>query len=697
MVTINVDGKDIQAEAGATVLEACLGAGIYIPNLCYHPDLEPLGACRLCVVEIDGMRGLPPSCTVQATEGMIVRTDTEKLRQLRQDLIWLLLTECPEDELREGTQFKKVVDYIGLKDVLPGFVPERKQVPVHEDDPLFIRDLNLCILCGRCHRACKEIRGISAIGLANRGIKSYVATSYDRPLRETVCRFCGACVEVCPTGALREKQPVDAQNRENTLVPCRVACPAGIDVPRYVNLIAGQRYQDALNVIREKVPFPLSLGCVCPHPCEDVCRRREVNEAICIKDLKRYVAETDSGDWKDKITVSPDTGKHVAIVGSGPAGLTAAWFLRKKGHDIVVYEMGPKAGGMMRAGIPPYRLPDEALDCEIQAITELGVDIRTNTKIESVDRLFQEGADAVFLAPGAPKGVHMNIPGGDSPRVLDGIDVLYQINLGENVELGQSVAVVGGGNVAVDVSRSLLRIGVTNVTLLYRRTREEMPAFAHEIGAAQEEGVAFRYLTAPVAVTQSNGKINVDCIHMELGSPDASGRRKPIPVEGSRFGLELDYLIMAIGQRSEIPASLCADTDDRGRIRTEGGGASSCKRPGLFAGGDAVTGPATVVGAIKQGQAAAVDIDKYLGGTGEIFEPIAPIETPDGCLGTVDDFSALARAKVQTIPIGQRIRPSFPEVEAVFDEETARSEANRCLRCGLRLLINKPPEPPKPA
>ncbi len=697
MVTINVDGKDIQAEAGATVLEACLGAGIYIPNLCYHPDLEPLGACRLCVVEIDGMRGLPPSCTVQATEGMLVRTDTEKLRQLRQDLIWLLLTECPEDGLREGTQFKKVVDYIGFRDVLPGFVPERKQVPVHEDDPLFIRDLNLCILCGRCHRACKEIRGISAIGLANRGIKSYVATSYDRPLRETVCRFCGACVEVCPTGALREKEPVDAQNREKTLVPCRVACPAGIDVPRYVNLIAEQRYQDALNVIREKVPFPLSLGCVCPHPCEDVCRRREVNEAICIKDLKRYVAEIDSGDWKDKITVNPDTGKHVAIVGSGPAGLTAAWFLRKKGHDVVVYEMGPKAGGMMRAGIPPYRLPDEALDGEIQAIVELGVAIRTNTKIESVDRLFQEGADAVFLAPGAPKGIQMNIPGGDSPRVLDGIDVLYQINLGRNVELGQSVAVVGGGNVAVDVSRSLLRIGVPNVTLLYRRTREEMPAFTHEIDAAQEEGVTFRYLTAPVAVAQSNGQINVDCIHMELGTPDASGRRKPIPVEGSRFGLELDYLIMAIGQRSEIPASLCADTDDRGRIRTEGSEASACKRPGLFAGGDVVTGPATVVGAIKQGQAAAVDIDKYLGGTGEIFEPIAPIETPDGCLGTVDDFSALARAKVHTIPVDQRLSPSFPEVEAVFDEKTARSEANRCLRCGLRLLINQPPEPPKPA
>lgn len=693
MVKLNVDGKEIEAKDGVTVLEACLDAGIYVPNLCHHPDLEPLGACRLCVVEIEGMRGLPPSCTVRVTDGMTVKTDTEKLRDLRRDLVWLLLTESPLESLREGTQFKKVVDYIGVKDVLPGFVPERRAVPVHEADPLFVRDLNLCILCGRCHRACKEIRGISAIGLANRGIQSYVATSYDRPLRETVCRLCGACVEVCPTGALRDKRPVDEQYREKALVPCMAACPAGIDVPRYVNLIADGRYAEALEVIRERVPFPLSLGCVCPHPCEDVCRRSEVNEAICIKDLKRFVAERDAGGWKDKVKPAPSTGKRVAVVGGGPAGLTAAWFLRKKGHGVTVYDMWPKAGGMMRAGIPKYRLPDETLDAEISQIEAFGVDIRTNARIDSVADLFQEGADAVFLAVGATDGIHVDIPGGDGPHVLDGIDVLYRLNLGETVALGDRVAVVGGGNVAVDVSRSLLRVGVREVHLLYRRTRKEMPAFSHEVDSAIAEGVKIQYLTAPVEITELDDGIRVACTRMELGTPDASGRRRPVPVEGSEFLLELDHLVLAVGQRPDLPEGFGVDTDRRGRVQTQGEG-PSCHRPGVFAGGDAVTGPATVIGAIRQGQLAAMDIDRYLGGDGEIFEPIAPIERPDGYLGAVEGFSAMTRAQVPSIPVDQRLKPTFPEVETPFDEVTARAEAERCLRCGLRLLISKAPEPP---
>ncbi|MBW2265042.1 MAG: FAD-dependent oxidoreductase [Deltaproteobacteria bacterium] len=693
MVKIEIDGKKVEARDNATVLEAALEAGTYIPNLCYHPDLESIGACRLCIVEIEGMRGLPPSCTVKVRDDMVVRTNTKKLKDLRRDLVWLLLTECSKDVLREGTQFKKVVDYVGMKDILPGFEPERKSIPIDEDDPLFIRDLNLCILCGRCYRACKEIRGVSAIGLVNRGIKSYISTSYDRPLRDTVCRFCGACVEVCPTGALREKREFTEEDRKEALVPCMKACPAGIDVPRYVNLIAEKKYQDAISVIRERVPFPLSLGCVCPHPCEDVCRRCDVNEAICIKELKRFVADIDSGEWKKKITVAPNTGKKVAVVGAGPAGLTAAWFLRKKGHSVTIYDSLPKPGGMMRAGIPRYRLPDETLDREIKVIEEIGIEIKTNVKIESVDRLFDEGADVVFLAVGAPKGMKMGIPGEDALRVLDGVDVLRDINFGKKIELGNVVAVVGGGNVAVDVARSVLRSGVRDVSILYRRSREEMPAFEEEIDYAQEEGVNFEYLTAPKKVEARGEKIAVECVRMELGKPDASGRRRPVAIKGSEFSVEPDYLITAIGQRSDVPEGFCVDTDKRGRILADSEHLS-CKREGVFAGGDVVSGPATVIGAIQQGRIAAMNIDKHLGGNGEIFERIAEVETPDGHIGCIEDFSTLSRASVPVIAVEKRLDREFPEVEHSLEAEVARAEANRCLRCGLRLLISKAPEPP---
>ncbi len=693
MVRINLDGKDIEARDDATILEAALETGAYIPNLCYHPDLKPTGACRLCIVEVEAMRGLPPACTVKVRDGMVVKTNTEKLQELRKDIIWLLLTECPPDTIREGTQFRKVVDYIGIKDVLPGFKPERKSVPVQEDDPLFVRDLDLCILCGRCYRACKEIRGVSALGVVNRGFKSYISSSYDQPMRDTECRFCGACVEVCPTGALREKKEFSEPDRERALVPCVNACPAGIDIPQYVSLIAEKKYQDAIAVIREKVPFPLSLGRVCPHPCEEACRRYDVNEPVCIRDLKRYVADMDAGEWKDKITIAPDTGKKVAMVGAGPAGLTAAWFLRKKGHKVIVYDAWPKPGGMMRGGIPQYRLPDETLDREIKMIEEIGVQIKCNTKIESVDKLFEEGVDAVFLAIGACKGMKMGIAGEDSPRVLDGIRVLHDMNFGKKLDLGSSVAVVGGGNVAVDVARSALRIGVNNVTILYRRTRDEMPAFEEEINFAEEEGVKLQYLAAPVKVDAKQDKVLVECIRMKLGEPDASGRRRPVPIEGSEFTMELDYLITAIGQRPDVLDGFSVQTDKRGRIVADSQ-SLSCTRDGVFSGGDVVTGPATVIGAIQQGRMAAMSIDKYLGGDGKIVERVVEIEAPNPFLGCIDGFARLYRAKTPAIAVTERLKPDFPEVERTFAEETAFSEAGRCLRCPLRLTISKAPEPP---
>jgi NADPH-dependent glutamate synthase beta subunit-like oxidoreductase/NAD-dependent dihydropyrimidine dehydrogenase PreA subunit len=677
----------------ATVLKAALENGIYIPNLCHHPDLNPTGACRLCIVEIDGMRGLPIACTTAVQDGMVVRTKTERLQQLRRNIVWLLVSECPVDKVDKNTQFKKVVDYIGINDLLPGFVGEPKKLPICEDDPLFVRDPNLCILCGRCYRACKEIRGVGAIGVVNRGIESRVTSSYDAAMRDTYCRFCGACAEVCPTGALRDKVSFTHEERVEKLVPCGTECPAHIDVATYVGLIAQKKYAEALAVIRETVPFPLTLGCVCPHPCESVCRRGGVNEAICIRELKRFVADHDDGAWRARLKKVPDTGKKVAIVGSGPAGLTAAYFLQLKGHEVTVYEAWEKPGGMMRGGIPKYRLPEATLDREIDIIKDLGVVIKTNTAVESIDALFAGGADAVFLAIGAVKGIKMGIPGEDDPLVLEGIEFLKAVNFGESVDVGKTVAVVGGGNVAIDVARVARRLGAQDVHMFYRRTRDEMPGEPEEIEGALEEGVNIQYLVTPVKVASEGGKLSVTLVRMEMGEPDAGGRRSSKPIPGSDFSMVVDRLIVSIGQQSDVPQAFAVERDKRGRIVADDN-ALQCSRKGVFAGGDVVTGPATVIKAIASGRKAAMAIDQYLGGDGYIRQRLYDRQRPDPRLGVLDGFGHLKRAKANALPVKDRFKPGFPEVEKTFDEKIAFQEANRCLRCLLRLTITQPPLPP---
>ncbi|MHC4159350.1 MAG: 2Fe-2S iron-sulfur cluster-binding protein, partial [Planctomycetota bacterium] len=406
MIKLTVDNKVIETEEGKTVLEAALQAGIYVPNLCYHPDIPPIGSCRLCLVDVDGVDGFPPACITLAKEGMVVNTNTRKIQEYRKNIVWLILSEHPAD-ISKSSQLKKVVEYIGVKELLSLYTTHSRNLPILSDDPLFIRDLNRCILCGRCVRMCQEVRGVGAIGFINRGINTIVSTSSNSSMIEADCRFCGACVEVCPTGALTDKETCDEKERAATLLPCQNTCPAGVDIPRYIRLIAEGKFQDAVEVIREKVPFPHVLGCVCDHWCETECRRNELNDPLAIRALKRFVAEYDSGRWQSKVKIAPDTGKKVAIVGSGPAGLTAAWFLRKLGHAVTVFEALPEAGGMMRIGIPRYRLPKEVLDKEIDDIAKIGVEIKTNTKIESLDELFNSGFDAIFVALGAAESTKL--------------------------------------------------------------------------------------------------------------------------------------------------------------------------------------------------------------------------------------------------------------------------------------------------
>ncbi|MFA5309838.1 MAG: FAD-dependent oxidoreductase [Dehalococcoidales bacterium] len=722
-IQLTIDGQKATAPKGATVLQAARAAGIYIPTLCYHPDLQPYGGCRLCVVEIENMRGLPTACTTPVAEGMKVSTDTPQLQDLRRSIMQLILSEHPNACLtcerrdrcapndiclrnvavnercvtcpkNKRCEFREVVDYLGITETTLPY--HYKNLPVdYAREPLIMRDYNFCILCGRCVQMCADVRGIGAIDFSKRGFDTLVGTAFDKPLQDSGCRFCGACVEVCPTGALTDTAAAfnPEKHWEASAVPCKHACPAGINVPLYVYLIGEGKFQEALAVIREKVPFPGTLGRVCIHPCEEACRRSALNSPISIKFLKRFVADRDYGFWKHHAKKLPSTGKKVAIVGAGPAGLTAGYYLAKAGHTVTVYEQFPKAGGMMRVGIPDYRLPPEVLDKEIDTIKEAGVEVKLNSKIESVDALFSEGYQAVFLAPGAHKGQGLGVEGDNLPGVFDGASFLRDANLGNKVEVGKKVAVIGGGNVAIDSARTALRLGATDVHIIYRRTRAEMPASPEEVEAAIEEKIHLDYLTTHLKVSRKDGKLTLTCSRNALGEPDASGRRRPVPIKGSEFDTEYDVIIGAIGQTPEIPADFKVKTARNSTIQADAD-TMATSRQGVWAGGDAVTGPASVIEAIAAGRKAASSIDKFMGGSGNIEEKLTKERKIGVCAGmTAADFPVQPRVTMPCLP-PEEVVGNFTEVETGLLNDSAIAEGRRCFQCGFRSQITPAPRPP---
>jgi formate hydrogenlyase subunit 6/NADH:ubiquinone oxidoreductase subunit I len=484
-VRLNIDGKDIQAINGKSVLEAALDAGIYIPHLCYHPDLPSVDICRLCVVEIGGSEGFPTSCTTPAANGLVVNTKTEQVLNLRQQAMEKILAGHPADcgtcikylncELQALKQYM-AMDQMNIQRYARLF-------PVDSSNPLFVFDPNRCVECTRCVRACKDLRGIGVLTTKKRGNDTYIGTAEGKSLAESGCRFCGACAEVCPTGAILDKGELPkGKNRKSSLIPCRYACPAEIDVPGYLRFIREKNYAAAIALIREKVPFPVILGYVCDQPCEEVCRRGEVNQPISIRELKRFVAEIErtvapgigeshSGECRNPATPShglvlqqrttrrigrknfakkPSPAKKIAVIGSGPAGLTAAYYLIKQGHSVTVFEALSEAGGMLRWGIPEYRLPRQVLDREIKDIENTGIGIKTGTRIGFIDGLFEQGFNAVLVAVGTHQGQRLSIPGSDHENVLIGVDFLRSISSGKQVDIGHKVLVLGGSNVAFD-------------------------------------------------------------------------------------------------------------------------------------------------------------------------------------------------------------------------------------------------------
>jgi len=460
--------------------------------------------------------------------------------------------------------------------------------------------------------------------------------------------------------------------------PCSHTCPAGVDIPRYIRFIADGKFAEAVAVIREKIPFPSVCGYVCVHPCEAKCRRTQLDEAIGIRVLKRFATEHDTGLWKLNSRVAPATGKRVAIVGSGPAGLTAAYYLAKLGHSVTVFESLPEPGGMMRVGIPDYRLPKDILKAEIEEIKAIGVDIKTNTGVNSIEGLFKQGYNAIFLAIGAHQGAKIGVEGEDNPKVKECILFLRDVNLGKEVTLGDRVAVIGGGNAAIDSARTALRLGAKEVTIIYRRTRVEMPASSEEIEAALVEGVKIYFLATPSRIISRDGELELECTRMELGAMDASGRRRPEPIKGSEFSMGFDTVIAAIGQRPEIPEQFDLPISRGNTIQVDPDTLATT-RDGVFAGGDVASGPASVIEAIAAGRQVAISIDKYLGGSGEIDETLAP---PEEAVTPLEEAEEGWRPQLPTLPVDQRLS-SFAEVELGLSEKMAIKEAKRCLRCDL--------------
>ncbi|MGD8492623.1 MAG: NAD(P)-binding protein, partial [Desulfobacterales bacterium] len=468
--------------------------------------------------------------------------------------------------------------------------------------------------------------------------------------------------------------------------PCRLACPGGLNVQGYVQMVKEGKYKEALEIIMEDLPLPGVLGRICPHGCEDACRRCEVESPVAIRDLKRLAA--DKFDPRQvEIKCDPPKKEKVAIIGSGPAGLSCAYHLAKKGILSTIFESLPEAGGMLRVGIPAHRLPREILDQEIEIITNLGVDIKTNTALGedvSIDGLLEDGYKAVYLAIGAHQGIELGIPGEKANGVRQGVEFLREANLTGRTDVGNNVAIIGGGNVAIDVARSAVRLGAETVNIVYRRTRNEMPAWEEEIQAAEDEGVQITYLSAPQEVLTRDGRVvGLRCIRMELSEPDSSGRKRPIPIPGSEYEIEIDQLVPAIGQRPDLSAL----EDITGLTYTRWGTTEvdavtyATERDGVFAGGDLQTGPWVAIGAIGAGKEAAESILRYIEGN-DMAEGREPVVNENPVYRPIpEDEPVMERAKMPELPISKR-QGNFNEVELGYTEEEGRAEAARCLNCG---------------
>jgi heterodisulfide reductase subunit A-like polyferredoxin len=569
-------------------------------------------------------------------------------------------------------------------------------------------DCAMCILSPKLVE-CARNKNIEIITLADvEGISGEVG-NFEVKLRQRPryidagkCNACGDCAIACPVSLPNEFDRklgtrkavfrpyaqaipnVYGISKSEGMAPCKAACPAGVNAQGYVALVAAGKFEEAYELVKERCPLPAVCGRICQHPCEGQCNRKDLDEPVAVRDLKRFAADFvyAKRDKKARPLFQPVKiqKEKVAIIGGGPAGLTAAQDLTKQGYPVTLFEARPFLGGMLRLGVPAYRLPRDVLDYEIEQIlnerveVKLGVKLGNGPKDITIDGLKKDGFSAIFVATGAHKSQKMGLPGDDAKGVMYGLDFLGPVNLGEKVAMGKKTVVVGGGNVAMDAARAALRMGAKEVTVVYRRSRVEMPALPEEIVQAEEEGVKFELLTNPIKVIASNGRATgLECLRMKLGEPDASGRRRPVPVEGSNFTVEADNVIIAIGQTADIEGVPL----DSGKIAADGSLAT--KVPGVFAGGDVVLGPASLVEAMAHGHHAAGAIHAFLRG-----QPMPVLDTKKKATAPNPNPAAEVAAKqeMKKIVVEDRTR-DFREIELGYTAEEAMAEAKRCLACGL--------------
>ena len=565
-VKLTINGIEITAQQGDTILKDARDNGIEIPTLCHHESVKVYGACGLCVVEAEGIPKLLRACSATVSEGMVINTEADRVVKARKVALELLMSD-------------------------------------HKGD---------------------------------------------------------------------------------CLGPCVLACPAGTNCQGYIKKIAEGDNREAVRIIKEKLPLPASIGRVCPHPCETQCRRALVEEPMSIAFLKYFAADKDlASDDTYMPEIAEPTGKTVAIIGGGPAGLTAAYFLSVKGHKVTIFDAMPKMGGMLRYGIPEYRLPKAVLDKEIALIEALGVEMKNNIKI-GADITFEEinsQFDATLIAIGAWSSMGTRTKGEDLEGVVGGIDFLRKVALGEEVNIGKNVAVVGGGNTAMDACRTAVRVGAENVYVIYRRTRAEMPAEDIEIEEAMEEGVQFLFLTNPDEYIGENGKITqVKLQVMELGEPDESGRRSPVAKEGEFKYLDVDTVIAAIGQKVNPAGFEGIELNSRGIISADEY-TFRTNMQGVFAVGDATNrGASIAIAAIGEAQKASEVMDSYL--KGDCIPYIAPYVSKKTV--TAEDLRDREKAPRAKMPhrSPQERKHDFKEINLGFSDEVAIKEAKRCLECG---------------
>jgi NADPH-dependent glutamate synthase beta subunit-like oxidoreductase/formate hydrogenlyase subunit 6/NADH:ubiquinone oxidoreductase subunit I len=686
---IIIDGKEIEAREGASILDAALEAGVFIPHLCSHPDLEAKGGCRLCSVEIDGVEGAVPACATVAEDGMKITVngpEAEKVRRMSMELILAThpadCTGCPK---YGKCELQSMYQYMGVS-------PERwrkksRAVPNDDSNPLISHLFTRCVRCGRCIRACQDLRGVKVLDYIKTDVGIRAGVPEGKSLADAGCRFCGACIEVCPTGSIVDVVDIMKPERsyEDNIVPCRATCPAHIDIPAYIRYIKEGDFDKATAVIREKVPFPETLGSVCTHTCEGECKRGFVNEPVSICKLKRAAATGESGEWKNHVRKDAPTGKKAAVIGAGPSGLTAAYYLAKKGHEVTVFEKNEKAGGQCRYGIPAYRLPDEMLDREIDAMLEAGFTLKTGTPCTDPAGLLAEGFDAVLVSIGTDLGTKLPIEGNDLEGVYVNADFLKAAREGKPLPLGEKVMVLGGGNVAYDCARTAVRLGAKEVHIACLENLEQMTSDEEERQQGAEEGIILHEAHSFLRITGDTKPTGVEIQKVNKFYFDENRKAVIELEEGSNQIIEVDNVIFAVGQKPQCTENMGLELTHGPYIVAKD---SATSMEGVFASGDVVTGTKSVIEAIAGGRNAASAIDKFLGGDGDISEVLVEREAPSQYIGHIDGFAGLERAEAEVMVAEQR-RAGFDAIEKPFTCDQAKCEAERCLQCDLRTTLSK--------